>query len=167
MEIINKKIDELIPYENNPRKNDDAVEYVAKSIKEFGFKVPLVIDENNIIVTGHTRLKAAKELGLVEVPCIIANDLTPEQIKAFRLVDNRVSEFSSFDYLKLEDELKEITENYGIEKIQNFDFNIEDISFEIPEEKEEKEERKQKKEENVICPYCNRAINGDDIYEDN
>mgnify|MGYP002514876955 CR=1 FL=1 len=92
MKIVNKKIEELKPYENNPRFNDDAVEYVAKSIKEFGFKVPMVIDKNNTIITGHTRYKAALELGLEEVPCIIADDLTEEQIKAFRLSDNKVSE---------------------------------------------------------------------------
>lgn len=132
MEIINKKIDELIPYENNPRKNDDAVEYVAQSIKEFGFKVPLVIDENNIIVTGHTRLKAAKELGLVEVPCIIANDLTPEQIKAFRIADNKVSDYSIWDNKKLLEELDEIGSNIftGFEESDLFEDIkvIEDVS---------------------------------------
>ena len=81
MEIITKKISEIIPYENNPRKNDDAVEYVANSIKEFGFKVPVIIDKNNVIVAGHTRVKAAERLGIEEIPCIMADDLTDEQIK--------------------------------------------------------------------------------------
>ena len=76
MEIKMIKVDDLKPYENNPRFNDEAVEYVAKSIKEFGFKVPMVIDKNNTIVAGHTRYKASLELGLKEVPCIIADDLT-------------------------------------------------------------------------------------------
>ena len=88
MEIINKKISEIKPYDRNPRKNDDAVKYVANSIKEFGFKVPIVIDKNGIIVAGHTRFKAAKELKMSEVPCIIADDLTDEQVKAFSLADN-------------------------------------------------------------------------------
>lgn len=107
MEIINKKIEELIPYENNPRDNEDAVPYVAESIKEFGFKVPIVIDKNNVIVAGHTRLKAAKQLGLKEVPVIIADDLNEEQINAFRLVDNKVSEFAIWDIKELNEELED------------------------------------------------------------
>lgn len=101
-------IEEIVPYENNPRLNDDAVEQVANSIKEFGFKVPIVIDENNVIVTGHTRHKASKRLGLTKVPCIRATDLTPEQIKAFRLADNKVSELAQWDLDKLQMELDDI-----------------------------------------------------------
>ena len=81
MEIKMVKVDDLKPYENNPRFNDDAVKYVANSIKEFGFKVPMVIDKNNVIVTGHTRYKACLELGIKEVPCVVADDLTEEQRK--------------------------------------------------------------------------------------
>ena len=98
MEIKIVKVSELIPYEKNPRKNDKAVESVANSIKEFGFKIPIIVDKNNIIVAGHTRLKAAKKLGLKEVPIIIADDLTDEQIKAFRLADNKVSEIAEWGY---------------------------------------------------------------------
>lgn len=108
MEIINKKISELKPYENNPRDNSKAIEKVAESIKNFGFKVPLVIDKNNVIVTGHTRYLASKQLGLKEVPCIIANDLTDKQIKAFRLADNKVSDYSIWDNKKLLEELEEL-----------------------------------------------------------
>lgn len=108
MEIINKKISELKPYENNPRDNSKAIEKVAESIKNFGFKVPLVIDKNNIIVTGHTRYLASKQLGLKEVPCIIADDLTDKQIKAFRLADNKVSDYSIWDNKKLLEELEEL-----------------------------------------------------------
>lgn len=104
MNVVNKNIDELIPYENNPRNNDEAVEYVTNSIKEFGFKVPVVIDTNNVIVAGHTRLKAAKKLGIKEIPCIVADDLSEEQIKAFRLADNKVSEFAKWDIGKLDAE---------------------------------------------------------------
>lgn len=75
MKILEKNIDDIIPYENNPRKNDDAVDKVALSISAFGWKVPVVIDKNNVIVTGHTRIKAAKKLGLKKVPCIMADDL--------------------------------------------------------------------------------------------
>ena len=108
MNIIEMNVEELIPYENNPRKNDDAVEKVALSISAFGFKVPIVIDSNNVIVTGHTRLKAAKKLGIQTVPCIKADDLTDEQIKAFRLADNKVAEFSQWDEEKLMKELEEL-----------------------------------------------------------
>lgn len=121
MKITNKKIEELKPYENNPRFNDDAVEYVAKSIKEFGFKVPLVIDKNNVIVAGHTRYKASIELGLNEVPCIIADDLTEEQIKAFRLADNKVSEKADWNYILLDEELEDLNINmneFGFEELE-------------------------------------------------
>ena len=109
MEILNIPVKDLIPYEKNPRKNDSAVQYVAESIRQFGFKVPIVIDRDNIVVCGHTRLKAAKKLKLKEVPCIIADDLTDEQIKAFRLADNKVSEQAEWDFDMLNDEFFEIT----------------------------------------------------------
>ena len=108
MEILMKAIDEISEYENNPRKNDDAVDAVAASIQNFGFKVPIIIDRNNIIVAGHTRLKAAKKLGLTLVPVITADDLTEEQIKAFRLADNKTAEISKWDKKKLEEELEGI-----------------------------------------------------------
>jgi DNA modification methylase len=98
MNIINKNINELIPYINNPRKiSEKAVDMVASSIKNFGFKNPIIIDKNNEIIAGHTRLKASQKLKLNEVPCIIVDDLTPAQIKAFRLADNKVAEFSEWD----------------------------------------------------------------------
>lgn len=108
MKIIEKKLTDIKPYENNPRNNDNAVEYVAASIDEFGFKVPILIDKNSVIVAGHTRYKAAEKLGLEKVPCIIADDLTPEQIKAFRLADNKVSELSTWDGDRLAIELHEL-----------------------------------------------------------
>lgn len=108
MNIKQMKIKDLIPYEKNPRKNDKAVDYVAESIKEFGFKVPIVIDKNNVIVAGHTRYKASKKLGFKEVPCIVADDLNDEQIKAFRLADNKVGEFAEWDFDLLESELDDL-----------------------------------------------------------
>lgn len=108
MQIIEKNIEELIPYEKNPRVNENAVDYVAKSIREFGWKVPIVIDENNVIVTGHTRYKAAKKLGIKNIPCVIANDLTDVQVKAYRIADNKVSDYSLWDNKLLLDELEEI-----------------------------------------------------------
>lgn len=82
MKIIYKKVADIIPYENNPRHNENAVDYVANSIKKFGFKNPIIIDKNNVIVAGHTRLKASEKLGLEEVPCIMADDLSEDEIKA-------------------------------------------------------------------------------------
>lgn len=108
MKIIDKKLAELTPYANNPRLNDGAVDAVAASIKAFGFKVPLVVTADGIIVAGHTRLKAAQKLGLKTVPCIVADDLTPEQIKAFRLADNKVGELAEWDFEKLDLELEEL-----------------------------------------------------------
>lgn len=108
MNIIEMSPADLIPYEMNPRKNDDAVDAVALSISSFGFKVPIIIDSNNVIVAGHTRLKAAQKLGLSTVPVIRADDLTEEQVRAFRLADNKVSEAASWDFEKLEAELANI-----------------------------------------------------------
>ena len=113
MQIIDKKLTDLKPYANNPRHNAKAVPAVKESILKFGFKVPLVIDKNNVIVCGHTRFYASKEIGLETVPCIVADDLTDEQINAFRLVDNRVSEFADWNFDKLAEELSEL---------QDFDF---------------------------------------------
>lgn len=106
MIITEMAIAELIPYANNPRKNDAAVDIVARSISEFGFKIPVIVDKNNVIVCGHTRLKAAEKLGLQKVPCIKAGDLTPDQINAFRLADNKTSEYAEWDTEKLEAELR-------------------------------------------------------------
>lgn len=139
MEIVEKKVSELKAYENNPRKNDNAVEAVANSIKEFGFKVPIVIDGNNIIVCGHTRLKAAMKLGMETVPCIIANDLTDEQIKAFRLADNKTAELATWDFSKLFDEIQGINLDMTDFGFPNTDQMLEGI-FEEEEFEEEKEE---------------------------
>lgn len=108
MKIISVKVGDLVPYKNNPRKNDVAVEKVAESIQRFGFQVPITIDRNNVVVTGHTRLKAAIKLGIPEVPCVVLEDLTPDQIKAFRIVDNKTSEYAEWDFPALALELKDI-----------------------------------------------------------
>lgn len=134
MEIINVKVNELKEYENNPRNNEKAVGIVEQSIKEYGFKNPIIIDKNNVIVAGHTRLIAAKNLGYKEVPCIKADDLTEEQVKAFRLVDNKTSEFAEWDIEKLEEELASIEidlVDFGFEKFDPDDF---DTDFTLPSE---------------------------------
>lgn len=126
MKVIDKKLSELTPYANNPRLNDGAVDAVAASIKAFGFKVPCVIDKDGVIVAGHTRLKAAQKLGMKTVPCIVADDLTPEQIKAFRLADNKVGELADWDFEKLDLELEEL------------DFDMTPFGFDdLPEEETE------------------------------
>jgi DNA modification methylase len=119
MNIIFKKVDELIPYVNNPRKNDNAVDKVASSIKNYGFKVPIIVDSKNEIIAGHTRLKAAKKLKLKEVPCIIADDLNEQQIKAFRIADNKVGEFAEWDNELLKIELEGLDDMFtGFEDIK-------------------------------------------------
>ena len=130
MNIKEIDINILKEYENNPRHNEAAVDKVAASIKEFGFKVPIIMDQNNVIVAGHTRLKAARKLGLEKVPCIIADDLSPEQIKAFRLADNKVSEFATWDEEKLHTELMDL---------KVIDFDIESFGFDIKEINEPEE----------------------------
>jgi hypothetical protein len=123
-------VSDLAPYAKNPRNNEPAVDAVAASIREFGFKVPIILDRNNEIVAGHTRLKAAKKLGLKEVPCIIADDLTPEQVRAFRLADNKVAELAEWDWDLLKQEIEEIPEDA-------LDFSI--FGFDIEEKKDTEE----------------------------
>ena len=106
MNIKTLEITSIFPYEKNPRNNEKAIDKVAESIKQFGFKVPIVIDKNNIIVAGHTRFYAAMKLQFDRVPCIVADDLTDEQIRAFRLADNKVAEFSEWDFDLLAEELE-------------------------------------------------------------
>ena len=132
MEIVMMNIDEIIPYENNPRKNDDAVEAVANSIKNFGFKSPIVVDANKVIVNGHTRLKASKLLGLTMVPVIIASDLTEEQCRALRLADNKTAEIASWDKKLLMQELESIDWE-GLE-MDMTDFGFDNIFDSKPQE---------------------------------
>ncbi len=108
MQITNKKLTEIRPYDHNPRHNEEAVDAVAKSIREFGFRNPVILDKDNVIIAGHTRWLAAKALGLEEVPCVVATDLTPEQVKAYRIADNKTGEIAKWDYDLLPIELKEL-----------------------------------------------------------
>lgn len=134
MTIIEKNINSITPYERNPRLNDNAVDAVAASIKEFGFKNPIIIDKDGVIVAGHTRLRAAKKLGLETVPCIMADDLTPEQIKAFRLADNKTAELADWDLELLDLELADIDldmEVFGFLKSDAEDEEKEEIKGEV------------------------------------
>lgn len=130
-QIEQVSINDLIPYENNPRANDGAVEAVANSIREFGFRVPIILDREGIIITGHTRLKAAKRLGLETVPVIRAEDLTPEQVKAFRLADNKVGEIAGWLPELLDAELAEL-ENIDMSQF-GFDIEAEEEEPEVEE----------------------------------
>ena len=162
MDIVKKKISEIKEYENNPRINDNAVGFVANSIAEFGFKVPIVIDKDNVIVCGHTRFKAAKQLKLKTVPCVVANDLTEEQIKAFRLVDNKTQELAEWDWNIIFAEL-DLIEGIDMNKM-GFEEFLDDDKGELKERKigmgEEidldsfaDEEFKQ------VCPCCGFRFN--------
>lgn len=122
--IVLLPLAEIRPYDKNPRKNEKAVKYVKESIRQFGFKVPIVIDSNRVIVCGHTRLLAAKSLGMAEVPCIMADDLTDDQVKAFRLADNKVGEFAEWDMDLLGDELDAIADASDID-MEAFGFDPE------------------------------------------
>lgn len=137
IEIVYKNVDELIPYVNNPRNNENAVDAVASSIKNFGFKQPIVIDSKNEIVAGHTRLLASKKLGLKEVPVIIADDLSEAEVKAFRLADNKVAELADWDWSLLDSEFEELKE-------MELDFDMEEFGFkelnQLEDEKGEKDD---------------------------
>lgn len=125
MEIENWPIGDVKPYPNNPRINDDAVEKVANSIKEFGWQQPIVVDSDGVIIVGHTRLKAAQLLGLDEVPVTVADNLTPNQVQAYRLADNKTGELASWDWEKL---------NVELENIDWFDCNMADFGFKLDDE---------------------------------
>lgn len=149
MQIIEKRIEELIDYENNPRHNEAAIGKVAASIEAFGFKVPIVIDKNNVIIAGHTRRKAAERLGMQTVPCIIADDLTEEQVKAFRLVDNKTSEFAEWDFEKLNEELLDIDIDmfaFGFGESPKIEWaDVDDLNEDNYDEP---------KKEMLQCPHC-------------
>lgn len=184
MQIIEKSIADIRPYENNPRNNEAAIQYVANSIKDFGFKVPIVIDKNGVIITGHTRVLAAKKLGMKTVPCILADDLTPEQVKAFRLADNKVSEMADWNWAKLEKELDSLgnldwdMSSFGFDMQfdeSNEDFNsfFEPASPKEPqqvtqtettattennEDAENEDVEIEKSTKSFVCPHCGKVI---------
>lgn len=147
-EIVYKSLDEIKEYENNPRQNDEAVEYVANSIKEFGFRNPIILDKDNVIIAGHTRYKASQRLKLKEVPCIYANDLTEEQVKAFRLADNKVGEIAEWDDDLLKIELDDILD------IDMSDLGFDDMDLEeVYDEPKEKEAHDKLTNQFIIPPF--------------
>lgn len=149
MRIVDKKLEELKVYENNPRNNLKAIQLVANSIKQFGFRIPIIIDKNNVIVAGHTRYKASILLELKVVPCIIVDDLTDEQIRLFRIIDNKSNEVASWDYILLQKELD------GINNInmQDFGFEENDIDWDSIDEIGADNYEKPSSQK-WQCPYC-------------
>ena len=135
-------INSIKPYKKNPRKNENAIPYVMESIKQFGFKNPVILDKDNVIVAGHTRIESAKRLGITEIPCIYADDLTDEQIKAFRLADNKIAEIAEWDIDLLDTELDDIL------NIDMSDFGF-DLDFENEFNEEDLEDERQKEKVNV------------------
>ncbi|MCR1522300.1 ParB N-terminal domain-containing protein [Clostridioides difficile] len=153
-EVVYLNLEDIKPYQNNPRNNEQAIEKVVNSIKKFGFNNPITVDKNYVIVTGHTRYEASKILNLKQVPCLVLKDLTEEEIRAYRLADNKTGEFSDWEFDKLTKELAEI-ENIDMStlgfNIQMFeDLGVLDSDFILDEELEEKE----KKGKSVKCPCC-------------
>lgn len=146
-------ISDIKPYPNNPRKNDDAVTATANSIKEFGWQQPIIVDKDNIIIAGHTRYKAAKQLNMDKVPVVVAKNLSKEQVKAYRLADNKTGEIADWDSEFLEDELANIIdfdmEDFGFEQIKN-DVNIDDIFFD--------DEEQQKKDNALYLKWENKKV---------
>ncbi len=157
LKIVYRKPEELLEYDNNPRNNEEAVGKVAESIRQFGFKVPILIDQNNIIIAGHTRKLAAEELGLTQIPCICVEDLSEQQVKAFRLADNKVAEFSSWDPDKLADELAEIMD------IDMTVFDFPDMALDELDVKDEDflqdtEIVKDRTPKTIVCPHCGKEF---------
>lgn len=150
MEVKLVKIAEIKPYDRNPRNNDGAVDAVAASIKEFGWQQPIVVDRDGVIIAGHTRYKAAQKLKCKEVPVVVAENLTDEQVKAYRLADNKTGELAGWDFSVLEEELAGLAEidmsQFGFADPEAEDFNIDNLFAEAaPKEKEAKE---------IKCPHC-------------
>lgn len=129
MQVFQWKISDVIPYKDNPRKNNEAVAPVARSIKEFGFRQPIIVDATGVIIAGHTRWKAAKKLKLKTVPVIIADNLTSEQVKAYRLADNKTGELALWDDTLLQTELAALVN----------DFDMAEFGFELLVQEDEKQ----------------------------
>lgn len=162
MQVEAKSIDEIKPYENNPRNNDDAVDAVANLIKEFGWQQPIVVDNEGVIIAGHTRYKAAKKLGLKHVPVVVADNLTPDQVKAYRLADNKTAELADWDMDLLNDELDQIRNidmsDFGFDELDDDQIDT-DPKVDDNEELSLDDFGDDKFE--VVCPKCGFRFNVD------
>lgn len=156
MKVEDWPIEKVIPYENNPRKNDDAVDYVANSIKEFSFQQPLVVDKDGVLIVGHTRLKAAQKLGLESVPVHVADNLTEEQAKAYRLADNKTGELAGWDWPMLNEELEDI--DWLDINMEQFGFKLFENTIEWDKVGELSEETYEEPEHVMLkCPKCDHV----------
>lgn len=155
MEVQNMSINDIKPYDNNPRNNDNAVDATANSIKEFGWQQPIVVDKDMVIIVGHTRYKAAKKLGYKEVPLVVASNLNKEQVRAYRLADNKTGELAEWNTKLLDDELQDILD------IDMTDFGFdEDIEFDPADEVDTRidEPTETTDSTEVTCPYCGEVF---------
>ena len=157
LRVVYRSIEELLGYDNNPRNNEDAVAKVAESIRQFGFKVPILIDQNDVIIAGHTRKLAAQELGMIQVPCICVSDLSPEQVRAFRLADNKVAEFSSWDPDKLADELAAIMD-IDMTVFDFPDMALDELDVSDEDFLQDTEIVKDRTPKTIICPHCGKEF---------
>lgn len=167
MEVVKQEIKycdplDLIPYENNPRVNDYAVKKVLESIKEFGFRNPILVDADMVIIAGHTRREASILAGLEQVPYMVADDLTPEQVKAYRIADNKLGELATWDEDMLREELWGLQEaDFSLEVMGFTEMDLKDLFEEKPEPKEKKP-----KEEKTTLPMLRFGSNSVRITED-
>ena len=162
--IIEKDINELVPYENNARINDKAIDIVANSIQEFGFKNPCIIDKNNVLVAGHTRVEACKKLGITKVPCIVDDDLTEEQIKAFRIADNSSAQVAEWDMDKLQQEIQDLNFDFyelGLqEQLDEIANSL--VKLETKDNEYDNQELKENTTKFHICPNCGCEFEDDE-----
>ena len=148
MELIKRKLSEIHPYPNNPRRNDQAVDAVAESIRQCGYVSPIIVDENGEILAGHTRYKALMQLGRNEAEVVVKAGLTDEQKRKYRLLDNKTNELAGWDFEKLEQELEEL--DFG-----DFDFGFGDFDTDLdPDAFFTDAEPKEKEEKKIQCPHC-------------
>ena len=165
LKVENKPIDSIKPYENNPRDNDDAINAVANSIHEFGWQQPIVVDKDNVIIAGHTRYKAAQSLGLKQLPVVVASNLSDQQVKAYRLADNKTAELADWDTKKLDEELQDILD------IDMTDFGFdEDIEFDPADDVDTRIDEPTDIDEDddlieVKCPKCGEVFKVNDSGE--
>ena len=159
MNIVYMPIDDIIPYKNNARRNEEAVPVVKASIEQFGFRVPVCVDRDNVLVYGHTRLLAARELGMTELPVVRADDLTPAQVRAFRLADNKVAEKSGWDFEKLAKELDKITIDMTQFGFTDIGEGLDDL-FDGSAERKPAAEKKAEKI-HIKCPHCGEEFDYD------
>lgn len=176
-DIVWKDVSDIVPYERNPRRNDQTVPYLVNSIREFGFNVPLVVDSANVVVCGHTRLKAAKEIGMERVPCVVADNLSEDELKAFRIADNKVQEYSKWDFDKLRETLNELDGAFSMKDFGFGEFCSESVDdLFLPENQAQKKDGKSEGGEEgaddgdgedagavFVCPKCGRKCTAEEV----